>query len=69
MKDVVIVYETLLASPGMSDTVRLRLNLPRKEVLLLAKVIEAGIMHRQESSSSYECHGPKLFTRVDCGDH
>ena len=44
-KDMSIVYETLLLSPGMSDTVKVVLNLSRKNVLLLAKVIELGLVN------------------------
>ncbi|MGN6420251.1 MAG: hypothetical protein ACTHMC_22275 [Pseudobacter sp.] len=42
-KDVAIVYETLLSSPGMNEVVKVALNLPRKQVLVLSKIIEAGI--------------------------
>ena len=34
-KDAAIVYETLLSSPGMNDSVKVSLQLPRKNVLLL----------------------------------
>lgn len=42
-KDVTVVYETLLTSPGMNDTVKISLHIPRKNVLLLAKIIELGL--------------------------
>ena len=42
-KDVTLVYETLLASPGMNDVVKLNFRLSRKQVLLLSQVIEAGM--------------------------
>lgn len=48
-KDVAIVYETLLASPGMGDSVRFAVQIPRKQVLLLAKVIELGMQARKEN--------------------
>lgn len=42
-KDVTVVYETLLSSPGMNDTVKISLHIPRKNVLLLSKLIELGL--------------------------
>ena len=42
-KDVTIVYETLLSSPGMNDAVKVDLRIPRKMVLLLTKAIELGL--------------------------
>lgn len=48
-KDIAIVYETLLSSPGMNETVKIALNMPRKNVLLLAKVIEVGLANKEGS--------------------
>jgi len=42
-KEFSMLYETVLASPGMSDHVKIGLNLPRKLVLVLSKIIDAGI--------------------------
>ncbi len=42
-KEVSLLYETLLSAPGMNDVVKLDLRIPRKNVLLLAKVIEKGL--------------------------
>ena len=42
-KDVTVVYETLLSSPGMNDTVKISLHIPRKNALLLTKIIELGL--------------------------
>lgn len=49
-KDVSVVYETLLASPGMNDTVKISLQIPRKQVLLLSKLIEVGIAARGDDT-------------------
>ena len=46
-KDIAIVYETLLISPGMNESVKVALNMPRKNVLLLAKVIELGLANKE----------------------
>jgi hypothetical protein len=37
------VYETVLSIPGMNDAVKIQLFIPRKNVLLLSKVIERGL--------------------------
>ncbi|WP_276481001.1 hypothetical protein [Paraflavitalea pollutisoli] len=42
-KEFAVLYETVLASPGMTDSVKLVLHLPRKQVLILSKIIEVGI--------------------------
>jgi len=42
-KEVGLLYETLLSAPGMSEVVKIDLRMPRKNVLLLAKVIERGL--------------------------
>jgi hypothetical protein len=42
-KDVAVVYETLLSSPGMNDAVKISLHIPRKNVLLLTRIIELGL--------------------------
>lgn len=50
-KDVAIVYETLLSSPGMEDVVKIALSIPRKQVLLLSKVIEFGLSVKDEKGA------------------
>lgn len=37
------VFETILSIPGMNDNVKIQLSIPRKNVLLLSKVIERGL--------------------------
>ena len=49
-KDVAIVYETLLASPGMNDAVKIALTIPRKNVLLLTQVIELGLSMKDDAN-------------------
>lgn len=52
-KDVAIVYETLLSSPGMNDTVKLDMRMPRKNVLLLTKIIELGMAAKQDDNGGF----------------
>lgn len=42
-KEVTLLYETIMSAPGMGEKVKLDLRLPRKSILLLAKVIEKGL--------------------------
>lgn len=45
--DIALVYETLLASPGMSETIKIDLRVSRKTVLLLTRAIERGMQSWQ----------------------
>ena len=51
-KDAALVYETLLSSPGMNDTVKIALLLSRKNILLLAKLIEQGLVTKEETEQT-----------------
>ena len=42
------IYDTLLAVPGMHDTVKIDLKIPRKTVLLLTEVIAIGMEQKSE---------------------
>lgn len=42
-KELSLLYETLLSAPGMREVVKIDLLMPRKNGLLLAKVIEKGL--------------------------
>ncbi|HMR82571.1 MAG TPA: hypothetical protein PKE30_05550 [Niabella sp.] len=42
-KEVALLYETIMSAPGMNDSVKLDLRIPRKNVLLLVKVMEKGL--------------------------
>lgn len=45
-KELSLLFETLLSTPGMNDAVKIDLRIPRKNVLLLAKVIESGLQNK-----------------------
>ncbi|MEB2779916.1 hypothetical protein U3A58_05870 [Algoriphagus sp. C2-6-M1] len=45
------IYDTLLAVPGMHDTVKIDLKIPRKTVLLLTEVIARGMKQKSESGN------------------
>ena len=51
-KDAAIVFETLLTSPGMNETIKVSLQLPRKNVLLLVKLLELALTVREEEQGS-----------------
>ena len=42
-QDVVKVYETLLCTPGMNETIKLDHKITRKTILLLSQVITNGL--------------------------
>lgn len=46
------LYETIMSIPGMNETVKIDLKLPRKQVLLLSKVIERGLAEKGEEDGS-----------------
>jgi len=55
--DVAKIYETVLSIPGMNDNVKIAFSIPRKNVLLLSKIIERGL--------SAEDPDNKIFTVLD----
>ena len=50
--DVARIYDTVLSIPGMSDNVKIAFNIPRKNVLLLSKVIERGLSLKDPDDKS-----------------
>jgi hypothetical protein len=46
------VFDTVLSIPGMNDNVKIQLSIPRKNVLLLSKVIERGLCAKDSSEES-----------------
>ena len=51
--DVNKIYDTLLSIPGMSDPVKIILNIPRKNILLLSKVIERGLSGKDAEEKTH----------------
>lgn len=46
-----MLFETLLSSPGMTDTIKLNLKISRQTVLLLATAVQAGLSSAESESS------------------
>jgi hypothetical protein len=46
------VFETILSIPGMNENVKIQLTIPRKNVLLLSKVIERGLLRKDDNEES-----------------
>jgi hypothetical protein len=42
--DAALVFDTILSTPGMNETVKIDLKISRKNVLLLCHVIERGLL-------------------------
>ena len=55
--DVAKIYEAVLSIPGMNENVKIAFSIPRKNVLLLSKIIERGL--------SAEDPDNKIFTVLD----
>ena len=51
--DVNKIYDTLLSIPGMADPVKIILNIPRKNILLLSKVIERGLSGKDAEEKTH----------------
>lgn len=65
-KDVTVVYETLLSSPGMNDTVKISLHIPRKNVLLLTRIIELGLSAKEnEQGGLMQIVGKESITELN----
>ncbi len=43
-KNLQLVYDTVLSSPGMNETVKIDLRPSRKLVLLLSQIVERGLV-------------------------
>ena len=50
--DVARVYDTILSSPGINETVKIDLKLSRKNALLLNAAIECGLSPKDASRRS-----------------
>ena len=50
--DVSRIYDTVLSIPGMNDSIKISLNLSRKNVLLLSKIIERGLLVKDADDKS-----------------
>ena len=50
--EVAKIYETVLSIPGMNDNVKIALQIPRKNVLLLSKIIERGLTVKDADEKS-----------------
>lgn len=44
------ILETVLSAPGMGDSVKLTLSITRKNIFLLAKIIERGMSEKPDQS-------------------
>jgi len=50
-KEINLIYETLLSSPGMKDVIKFSFSAARKDVLVLAGIIDLGLAKLQEPGS------------------
>ncbi len=50
--DLAKIYETILSIPGMNDSIKVGIQIPRKNVWLLSKVIERGLTAKDTDDKS-----------------
>lgn len=50
--DAAKVFDTILSTPGMSETVKIDFKISRKNVLLLSSVIERGLSIKDSEKSN-----------------
>ena len=48
-KDKSKIFETILSSPGMTEKCKINLQLSRQNILLLSRLIEAGLLTKEHS--------------------
>ena len=60
------VFDTVLSIPGMNENVKIQLTMPRKNVLLLSKVIERGIFFKDfnEENSIIDIASKETFDEL-----
>jgi hypothetical protein len=50
--EIARIYDTVLSIPGMNETIKISINIPRKNVLLLSKVIERGLATKEDKEAT-----------------
>jgi hypothetical protein len=56
-KEISMLYETLLSSPGMSEKVKLSITITRKNALILCNLIDQGITGGNEGNKLFAASG------------
>jgi hypothetical protein len=51
-QDLSKLYETVLATPGMQDVIKIDLRMERRQVLLLHQIIQRGIALKEEDTEA-----------------
>ena len=58
-KEISKIYETVLSSPGMTDSVKFDLRMSRKNVLLISRLIENGLTSEENKKDELFNQLPK----------
>ncbi|MDH7459809.1 hypothetical protein QEG73_00925 [Chitinophagaceae bacterium 26-R-25] len=56
-KEISMLYETVLSSPGMNDNVKLAITMTRKNALLLSSLIDSGIANENGTNKLFVAAG------------
>jgi hypothetical protein len=51
-QDLSKLYETVLATPGMQDVIKIDLRMERRQVLLLHQIIQRGIALKEDDTEA-----------------
>lgn len=49
--EIAKIFDAILSTPGMSDAVKISLTMPRKNVLVLTKIIERGLNAKDDQGT------------------
>lgn len=49
--EIAKIFDAILSTPGMSDAVKITLTMPRKNVLVLTRVIERGLIAKDDQGA------------------
>jgi len=58
-KEILKIYDTVLSSPGMTDSVKFDLRMSRKNVLLVSRLIENGLTSEENKKDDLFKELPK----------
>lgn len=59
------LYETLLCSPGMKETVKIDVRISRKSILLLSQIIQKGLSGPESQTSEFATiAGPESSSEI-----
>ncbi|HMH35254.1 MAG TPA: hypothetical protein VK543_19600 [Puia sp.] len=62
VKEISKIYDTVLCSPGMTDSLKIDMRITRKNVLLISRLIENGLVNNEHQKDEIFAQLPKETT-------